>query len=254
MKGLLIDLDGTLYVGDAPVPGAVDAIARLAGERVPRRYLTNTSRVSRRQLAERLRQMGFPIDQEEIFTAPRATADWLRSRGRRRISLLLPQATEEDFAGFELVREDPEVVVVGDLGWEWSYDLLNEAFRQLMEGAELIALHRNRYWRTPEGLQLDAGPFVAALEYAAGVSATVIGKPSRPFFQLAASSLELDGDRVVVIGDDVESDIGGAQAAGMRGVLVRTGKFREDVLRESGITPDAICADLAEAVRVLSPG
>ena len=254
MRGLLIDLDGTLYVGDTPLPGAVEAIQWLAGRNVPRRYLTNTTRVSRGQLTERLKKMGFPIDEEEIFTAPRAAADWLRSRSTRRISLLLPEAAEEDFAGFELVRHDPEMVVAGDLGREWSYDRLNVAFRQLMEGAELVALHRNRYWTTPEGISLDAGPFVAALEYAAGKRATVVGKPSAPFFQLAATSLGLDGDRITVIGDDLDADIAGAQAAGMRGILVRTGKFREEVLQQSRITPDAICADVAEAVRTLTAG
>src|SRR5690606_19090550 len=122
-------------------------------------------------------------------------------------------------------------VVIGDLGEGWSFSRLNAAFRQVLGGATLLALQKNRYWRTGDGLSLDAGPFVAALEYATGVEAVVVGKPSEDFFRLAAASMALPPDRITVIGDDLESDVGGAQAAGMRGILVRTGKFREESLQ-----------------------
>lgn len=248
MKGYLFDLDGTLYVGDAPLPGAVEAIQRLVEHDVPRRYLTNTTRFSRRELAARLRAMGFVIGPGELFTAPLAAAAWLRDRGLRRIALYLPESAREDFTGLEMVDDAPEAVVVGDLGAEWDFGRLNRAFQQVLGGSRLVALQKNRYWRTAEGLTLDAGPFVAALEYAAGVEAAVVGKPRAAYFHLAAGSMGLDPATVTVIGDDLAADVGGAQAAGMRGVLVRTGKFREEDLTTSPVRPDKVAATLAEAI------
>lgn len=248
MTGYLFDLDGTLYVGDAPLPGAVAAIQRLVERDVPRRYLTNTTRFSRRELAGRLRAMGFPIQPHELFTAPLAAAAWLSDQGLRRVALYLPESTREDFGGMDLVDESPDAVVVGDLGAEWDFGRLNRAFRHVLGGARLVALQKNRYWRTADGLTLDAGPFVAALEYAAGVEAEVVGKPSAAYFRLAASSMGRDPATITVIGDDLTADVGGAQAAGMRGVLVRTGKFREEDLRTSPVRPDQVAATLVEAI------
>lgn len=244
----LFDLDGTLYVGEEPVPGAVAAIRRLADEGVPYRFLTNTTRTSRRGLTEKLRAMGFAVTAEELFTAPRAASEWLSERGTRRVSLLLPRAVHGDFAGLEAVDREPEAVVVGDLGQEWDFAVMNRAFRHLLDGAELVALQKNRYWQTPDGLSLDAGPFVTALEYASGREATVVGKPTREFFLLAARSLGVPPGRVTMVGDDVESDIAGALAAGMRAVLVRTGKFREDASTGADIRPYPVADHVAAAV------
>jgi HAD superfamily hydrolase (TIGR01458 family) len=257
---LLLDLDGTLYVGDAALPGAVEAVRALAERGVPRRYLTNTTRLSRRAIAARLKALGFPVAEDEIFTPSLAAADWLSERNLRRIALYVPDAAHEDFADFELVnlqvdlaRSDapPDAVVVGDLGEGWDFFTLNRAFTQLMDGARLVALQKNRYWLTSGGLVLDAGPFVAALEYASGQEAVIAGKPSVTFFELAAASLGVSRDRVAVVGDDVEADVAGAQAAGLRGVLVRTGKFREGDLLRSGLEPDGTIDSIAEVGELL---
>ena len=246
--GLLLDIDGTLYVGEEPVPGAPEAVHALARRGVPIRYLTNTTRFSRRELAGRLRAMGFPAGDGELFTAPVAAAAWLAAEGIRRIALYVPQSTLEDFAAFELVEGDPEAVVVGDLGEGWTFRRMNQAFRQLLGGARLVALQRNRFWRTPDGLTLDAGAFVAALEYAASVEATVVGKPSAEFFRLAAASLPQAGAPPLVVGDDIETDIAGARAAGLPAALVRTGKFREESLAAAPVPPDLVLRSIAELV------
>lgn len=251
MDALLLDLDGTLYVGDSPLPGAVDAVKALVDRGFPRRYLTNTTRFSRRTLAERLGSMGFPIAMDEVFNAATAARRWLRERGMTRVALYVPDAALEDFAELEIVSEKPDAIVVGDLAAGWTFERMNAAFRQVLDGAALVALQKNRYWMTPDGLTMDAGPFVAALEYATGRRATVTGKPSPAFFQLAADSLSVPAARITVVGDDVETDVAGAQAAGMRGVLVRTGKFREAALVESGITPDQIAMSVGELVEEL---
>ena len=251
MTGLLLDLDGTLYVGESPLPGAVEAIDAIVERGIPRRYLTNTTRLPRRGIAELLGRMGFAIDEEEIFTAPLAAKGWLESRGIRRVALYVPEAAREDFAGLETVTEAPEAIVVGDLGEEWNFGRLNQAFRHLLDGAVLVALQKNRYWRREDGLALDAGPFVRALEYATDREAVVVGKPSTDFFRLAASSLGMPAEEVTVIGDDVEADVAGAQAAGMRGVLVRTGKYRPEVLARSGVRPDRVADSLGEALKAM---
>ncbi len=218
--GLLVDLDGTVYDGDAPIPGAPEAIAALRDAGLPVRFVTNTTRVPRTTIAEWLAAFGIPATAADVFTPPVAAAAWLARRGIRRVFLCLPQHTFGEFPGFEIVADGAEAVVVGDLGRAWSFDVLNRAFHQLHEGAEFLALHRNRCWRSPAGLALDAGAFVAALEYATGREATLVGKPSRPMFEAAARSMGLRLDEVAMVGDSPEADVAGAKAAGCMSVLV----------------------------------
>jgi phospholysine phosphohistidine inorganic pyrophosphate phosphatase len=251
MTAFLFDLDGTLYVGEVAIPGAADAVRALAERGVAYRYVTNTTRMSRRALAVRLAALGFPAPEEALFTPALAAARWLRERGLRRVALYVPEAAHEDFATLERDDIQPEAVVVGDLGEGWTFEALNRAFAHLMRGAALVALQKNRYWLTPAGLTLDAGPFVAALEYAAAREAVVVGKPSADFFRLAADSLGVSPRTAIMIGDDVEADVAGAQDAGLRGALVRTGKYRDDELRRSGVRPDAILDSAADVLDLL---
>jgi HAD superfamily hydrolase (TIGR01458 family) len=223
--GLLVDLDGTLYIGDEPVEGAREALGKLKGSGLLIRYVTNTTRKPRREVAEHLLSLGFEVEEAEIFTPARAAAGLI---GDRSCFPLVDESLLEDLEGITLTEDRPDHVLVGDLGEGFTYDRLNAAFRCLMDGAELIALQRNRYWRREDGLALDAGPFVAALEYASGKSATVVGKPEEGFFRLALEELGLGSHEVAIVGDDAEADVAGAQAAGLRGILVRTGKYRPE--------------------------
>lgn len=245
IDGLLLDLDGTLYLGDEPIDGAVETVRALHERGIVCRYLTNTTRFSRRELAARLRAMGFPVHDEQVFTAALAAAQWLEQQEVQRIATYLPERAREDFSGFGFDPMRPEAIVVGDLGQRWDFRIMNRAFRQLLEGAMLVALQKNRFWRTPRGFELDAGPFVAALEYAVDREAVVVGKPSAAFFELAAASTGIAMESLAVVGDDVDTDIGGAHAAGLRGVLLRTGKFREDRLERSATVPHAILDSIA---------
>ncbi|MDH3496875.1 MAG: TIGR01458 family HAD-type hydrolase [Gemmatimonadota bacterium] len=226
VAGVLLDLDGTLYEDDTPIPGAAEVVARLRRAGLPVRFATNTTRMSRRALGDRLAALGIPAAAEEIISAPVAAATWLRAAGVRRIALCVPDVTFEDFAEFERTAERPEAVIVGDLGSAWTFERLNRAFRWLLDGAALVAVQKNRYWKTADGLTLDAGAFVAALEFAAGVTATLTGKPSPTFFTAAAASMGLAPADVMMVGDDAVSDVAGARGAGCVGVLVRTGKCR----------------------------
>lgn len=228
IQGCLIDLDGTVYQEGRAIDGAASAITALRRAGVPFRFATNTTRMPRAALASRLADLGIPAGPEEILSAPAAAARWLLSRGVGRVRLLLARETWGEFEGLTIDDRSPEYVVVGDLAEDWTFEVLNGAFRNLMEGAELMAIQRNRYWRTAGGLSLDAGPFVAALEYAAGKTATLAGKPSPAFFEAAARELGLPPERIAVIGDDLEGDVLGAREAGMIGVAVRTGKYRPE--------------------------
>lgn len=225
ISGFLIDLDGTVYEGDHAVPGASAALERLRSASVPFLFTTNTSRKSRRAIIDSLAALGLSVRSEEVLSAPVAAAGWLESEGVERIQLLVPESTHDDFASFTITDDDPEVVLVGDLGSGFTFERLNAAFRSLRAGSRLAALHRNRFWLPVGGPTLDAGPFVAALEYATGTEATLVGKPSPAFFRTAARQAGVAMDGLAVVGDDVETDVRGARDAGLVAVQVRTGKF-----------------------------
>jgi phospholysine phosphohistidine inorganic pyrophosphate phosphatase len=251
----LLDLDGTLYVAGAAIPGAVQTLDRLRRAGTPFRLVTNTTSRSRAMIVERLTGYGFTVRSEEVFTATLAGVELLRDAGHRVVAPFVPAGALEDMTDLELVGgtsgvagEGPvDAVVLGDLGERWTYRLMQEAFERVTAGATLLALSRDRYWHQGDRLVLDAGPFVAALEYATGATAMIAGKPSPGFFAAAVRSLGAgDGARIAMVGDDLWSDVEGAQRAGLEGWLVRTGKFRDEVLRQSSITPNRIVTSIAD--------
>lgn len=250
----LLDLDGTLYSGGTAIAGAAETLARLRERSIPYRLVTNTTSRSRTNLVQRLRSYGFEVSPEELFTATLAGCELARAAGYAQVAPFTPEPALEDLGPLELVggtsgrrvAQAPDAILVGDLGERWSYALMQEAFEYLTGGAAFIALGRDRYWLKDDHLALDAGPFVAGLEYASGKEATVAGKPNPAFFQGAIRSLGLTASQsVVMVGDDVWSDVGGAQKAGLQGWLVRTGKYRDSVLEQSGIQPDRVLDSIA---------
>jgi HAD superfamily hydrolase (TIGR01458 family) len=200
---------------------------------------------------DKLARLGFEVEERELVTPAALAVRHCRERGHTRVALVMNAEVKRDFAGLEETAEAAHAVIVGDLGAAFGYDVLNAAFRQVMDGAELIALQKNRYWMRADGLALDVGPFVAALEYATGREAYVVGKPARTFFDSVLGELGVEAAEAAMVGDDIESDIGGAQAAGLTGILVRTGKYREDAVRASGIDPAATVATIAEVPALL---
>ena len=181
VRGFLIDLDGVLYVGDQPIAGAYEIVRALKAH--PHRYITNTTTQSLKGLSEKLQRLGFDIAPEEILTAPMAAKIYLERRGSPRCKLVLNQEVRSEFTNIRRSERQVEAVVIGDIGTDWNYTLLNQIFQLLMDGAKLIALHRNKFWQTENGLQLDIGAFIAGLEHCSGRQATVIGKPSSEFFR-----------------------------------------------------------------------
>ncbi len=254
IQGVLLDLDGTVFIGDRLVPGAADAVAALRRGGLPLRFGTNTTRISRAALVERMHRLGLELDAEEVLTAPLAAASWLERKGLWNVSLCVPEATHADFGHFTINETSPQAVVVGDLGAGWDFARLNRSFNHIMDGAEFVALQRNRYWDTGQGLALDTGPFVTALEYATGREAVVMGKPSQAFFRAAADSMGVDLFNLAVVGDDIGTDVAGAQACEAAAVLVRTGKFREGDLGRGAPRPDLILDSIASLPSALGVG
>lgn len=253
IQGLLIDLDGTVYQARRLLAGAVETTRWLRQRGLPFLFTTNTSRKSRRAVVESLADLGMQVEPDEILTAPLAAARWLEAAGFGRLRLLLPRSTHEDFGGFDLEADAPEAVVVGDLGPDFGFELLNEAFLALRGGARLVAIHKNRFWLTDAGPTLDAGPFVVALEYAVRTEAVLLGKPSPAFFSLAARILGVEPEGLAVVGDDIESDIRGARDAGLTALQVRTGKFDPALLEavDPEHAPHHVIDSIAELPSIL---
>lgn len=244
--GLLIDIDGTLLSDERAIPGADAALARIRAAHLPFRLLTNTSRRSRGTIAEVLRGAGLHVEPDEILTPAALARRRIMDSGRMGAHLLLPEEARIDLAGVREENERPDWVVVGDLGDGFTHARLNTAFRLIRQGASFLALHRNRFWHDGDrGWVLDAGPYVAALEYATGIDAELMGKPSPDLFRLALDDLGLMPAGVLMVGDDREADIAGGRAAGLMTALVRTGRAAESV-PSSGADPDIIFESIAD--------
>jgi phospholysine phosphohistidine inorganic pyrophosphate phosphatase len=250
VDGLIIDIDGVLTRGNEVIPGALDALATLRARGIPHTFMTNSTIYCRYTLTERMQQMGIPLEIDQLFNATYVAAQYLRSQNAERYFPLLMPDAQLEFEGMDVDEENPQFVVVGDLGPGFTFTRLNTAFRVLLGGAQLVALHKRRFWRTEDGLYMDAGPFVQALEYAADTGAIVVGKPSSSYFNMVLSYMNLPPDRVAVVGDDIEADVRGAQRIGAKGWLVKTGKFRREDLGR-GIWPDEIFGSLEELVQKL---
>ena len=242
MKAILFDLDGVLYTGNNAIQGAASVITWCTDNAIPHLFLTNTTSRPRSALVDKLARFHIKSASDDFLTPALAAQQWLRSNINGKIALFIPDATRDEFAEFGQCEHDAEkgakAVIIGDLGEAWDFKTLNRAFRLLMNNADtkLIALGMTRYWRAEDGLRLDTAPFVKALEHASGREAIVLGKPSKEFYSSALYRLGCKASETIMIGDDIRGDIEGSQNAGIRGLLVKTGKFQQSDL-ELGIKP-----------------
>jgi HAD superfamily hydrolase (TIGR01458 family) len=248
MAAILVDVDGVLHVSGEPIPGSADAVAELRRRGHRLRFVTNNTTRSRTALTDDLRASGFELDESELQTTAAAAA---RALVGKRVFALVMGALVADLEGIELVGDGADAVLLGgadeteETGRVFSYMNIARAFAELELGAELYCLHKNRWWQTSRGPLLDSGAFVAGLEYAADVEATVLGKPSPAYFEAAVAALDAEPELTWMVGDDLDSDIAGAQRFGLKTVLVRTGKFRPDQLERSRLVPDAVLSSIA---------
>ncbi len=247
VRGILLDIDGVLHVSMKPIAGAAETLSWLEQHSYRFCCITNTTTMARCTLARRLQGIGLPISEHFLVTAPVATASYIRQHfPGKRCWLLTKGDTAQDFVGIELVDAAADVVVIGGAEELLNYETMNKAFRMLMNGAALLAMHTNLYWRTGDGLQLDSGPFVRALEIASGKQAVVLGKPERAFFEQALHLLDVTAGEAIAVGDDIENDIGAAQRAGLRALFVTTGKHDKQSPLLEKIHPTAILPSIAD--------
>ncbi|KAL5480338.1 hypothetical protein ACEPAI_1608 [Sanghuangporus weigelae] len=255
IRALLVDLSGTLHIGSNAVPGAADALKRIRQAGIPVRFCSNTSKESTASLRAKLMKMGFEVNDGELWTSLGALKDVVKMKYLRKPLFLLSESAMEEFPEFTYactssLQMEHDSVVIGLSPSHFNYDTLTKAFRILSSKQDsptsnrppLITTHRAKYIATPDGeLSLGPGPFVTALEYAVGggLSAEVIGKPSREFFERVIASIpKLKYDEIAIIGDDIEADLGGAAVElGLWRVLVKTGKYRDGDEEREGQTP-----------------
>jgi HAD superfamily hydrolase (TIGR01458 family) len=258
IRAVLLDIDGVLTVSWRPIPGAVEAVGWLRERGYLIGLVTNTTSRTRAWIAGTLADSGFPVTPADVFTAPAITAGYLDTHHpAARCALLTSGDIAADLEGVTLVADDdpagqPEVVILGGAGPEFSYAALNRVFGYLRGGAALVAMHRNMFWRTDDGLQLDSGAFLAGLEQAAGVRAEVTGKPADAFFATALAAVGGTPETTLMAGDDIHSDVLAAQQHGMTGVLVRTGKYLEETLAGAPAAPDHVIDSIADLPALLA--
>ncbi|MGZ8178414.1 HAD-IIA family hydrolase [Williamsia sp. SKLECPSW1] len=255
MTGLLLDIDGVLVTSWHPLPGAVDALEALERRGLPRMFLTNTTSKSRQQIADALTSCGLRVAADEILSAARLTAEFLGSEyPGRRVWVMNKGPIAEDMSGVEIVDgpdADPEVVVLGGAGPGFTHEAMSRVLQMMLDGTPVVAMHRSMTWSTDDGVKIDTGVYLEGLEKAAGQSIRAIGKPSPIGFRAAVDMLGMEPTSVVMVGDDLHNDVLGAQASALRGVLVRTGKYRAEELDrvladEFGPVPDHVIDSVAD--------
>ncbi|MFX1346474.1 MAG: HAD-IIA family hydrolase [Promethearchaeota archaeon] len=240
IKGILTDIDGTLYFKGVPIPGAVETLLKLREIGLKFLFFTNTDSKSPKTVLEILKQYGFTIDEQEIFTPIIALKEYLSKYPDKRSFFLTTTEVEKEFQGFPELRgsEIPEFVIIGDFHDNWDVHRLNKAFKFVLKGAKLLGTQGNWYYLDRKGEPvLDTGSFVHMIAKAAKTEPVIFGKPSKEYFLLALKKLKLESDEVLVVGDDIESDIQGALNAGIKGILVKTGKGQFFESDKSQITP-----------------
>ncbi|XP_069700018.1 phospholysine phosphohistidine inorganic pyrophosphate phosphatase-like [Periplaneta americana] len=250
LNGVLLDISGVLKDGGRAIPGSIEAVRKLREAGLTIRLVTNETQITRRSLTSSLLDLGYSVQERDIIPPCPALISILQ-REKLRPHLLVHPDVLPEFDGID--QSNPNCVVVGDAGESFTYERLNEAFRILinLEKPRLFSLGRGRYYSDNEDLMLDVGVFTTALEYAADVRAEIIGKPQPEFFRSALIDMGIEPEEAVMVGDDLVSDVGGAQNCGLTGVLVRTGKYRPSDENHPSVHPDAIVDDLAHAANLI---
>ena len=239
--GVLFDIDGVLVTSWKPIPGAAEALAVLADHQVARSYLTNTTTRTRQQITSALCMAGMNVRPDEVITAAVLTADYVRANyPGARCFLVNNGQIADDMPGIDIVDsviyddgivpDTPDVILLGGAGPEYSHLTLSRVYEWMAQGVPVVAMHRSTAWNTTEGLRIYTGMYLIGIEETSVRKATAVGKHAPAGFLAAAARLGVDPDEMYMVGDDLNNDVLAAQVVGMTGVLVRTGKFRQDTL------------------------
>ncbi len=253
IDGVLLDIDGVIATSWRPLPGAADALAELERRGIPRAFLTSTTSRTRAQIVERLAAGGIAVDADEVLTAAVLTSEYLQSTHPGARAWLINSGADltEDMPGVTFDADDPEVVVLGGAGAAFDHLTLSRVVELMLGGTPVVAMHRGMVWATEDGLRVDTGLYLPGLEEAGGEGITVVGKPSITAFLSAAEVVGVEPTRLLMVGDDLRSDVIAAQRAGLTGTLVRTGKYRKAVVDVSPDKPDHIIDSIADLPALL---
>ena len=251
IKALLIDLEGVLYSDNKLIPGSVETIKKFRELGLKLRFLTNTTTAPRKFILEKILNFGFDIDELEIFTPIVATKNYLRDNGIKKISLFTSIEIIEEFIDYEITQKNPEAVIMGDIYKNFNWEILDQIFKLVyLDNSALIALHQNKYCMRDDKISLDLGPFVKAVEYASNKKSILMGKPEKKFFELAVKDVEESNKDILMVGDDISSDIEGSINASLKAIQVKTGKFQKKDL-DNVVQPNHRIESIADLPKLL---
>jgi HAD superfamily hydrolase (TIGR01458 family) len=247
---LLIDFDGVIKLGDEPAPGTKEFFNFIKKKDINAFVISNSTLKTSDDIKKFFESHNISFD-IPAMTASEAALKYV-SKNYSKVKVYCTEKIKNLFKEF-IVKENPEAVGVGDLGDEWSYDILNEIFKDVYSGADFIAMQKNKFWK-PDGktLCLDAGSFITAIEYASGKEALLIGKPSPIYFKTALNEMGKTNSSFYMLGDDLETDVIAAQKSGGKGILIFTGKTKFPLSADIKMKPDFEAKNLSEVIEILS--
>ncbi|OHX66139.1 TIGR01458 family HAD-type hydrolase [Flammeovirga pacifica] len=252
IKGILCDLDGVLYNDSILIDGVIDSINNLKNKGYKFLFVTNTSGVTSDELFDRLTNMGIPVQDNEILSPPLAAFNYVKNKGYKSAEVLGGNSIKKLF--YDHIEENttsPEVIVIGDIGKNWDYQLMNDLFNKILNGSHIVGLHKGKFWKASDGLRIDIGAFITGLEYATTKQSVCIGKPEKAFYEAAINKIGLPPENLLMIGDDIVGDIQGAKSANLTAVQVKTGKYRQELTENSPVPPDYLIQDFNELIQLL---
>ena len=246
--GFLFDLNGVFYEDENIISGANETIDWLKKNSIPHKFISNNSTLSRKLFVEKLKKIGLKINISDVITSNYAGVLTIKKMGLKNCKLIMTEEAKLDYKKFQLQNKKIDGIVIGDIGEKWSFSLMNELMNDVISGAEIIALHKGKYYQSQGKLKIDCGAFVAGLEYSTSKKAISIGKPKKSFFDLAA--FDLGTNKICLVGDDLHNDIEGGQKMGYKTILVKTGKYRQNIFDKSKIKPDFCIPSIKELIKL----
>ena len=246
--GFLFDLNGVFYEDENIISGANETIDWLKKNSIHYKFISNNSTLSRKLFVEKLKKIGLKINISDVITSNYAGVLTIKKMGLKNCKLIMTEEAKLDYKKFQLQNKKIDAIVIGDIGEKWSFSLMNELMNDVISGAEIIALHKGKYYQSQGKLKIDCGAFVAGLEYSTSKKAISIGKPKKSFFDLAA--FDLGTNKICLVGDDLHNDIEGGQKMGYKTILVKTGKYRQNIFDKSKIKPDFCIPSIKELIKL----
>ena len=246
--GFLFDLNGVFYEDENIISGANETIDWLKKNSIPYKFISNNSTLSRKLFVEKLKKIGLKINISDVITSNYAGVLTIKKMGLKNCKLIMTEEAKLDYKKFQLQNKKIDAIVIGDIGEKWSFSLMNELMNDVISGAEIIALHKGKYYQSQGKLKIDCGAFVAGLEYSTSKKAISIGKPKKSFFDLAA--FDLGTNKICLVGDDLHNDIEGGKKMGYKTILVKTGKYRQNIFDKSKIKPDFCIPSIKELIKL----